>query len=164
MTIDVTAFNAAAAAGDKALQGGLSTTAVQSYQQAGQNGATVLGPAIDSASNGASQSYTHQAWVINGQLAAINALDAGASDAANAQALVNQMLAQYKSAIGTIPGPAAATPIGATASSSMPTLALAIGAGGVVVGLAMGAGLAPVAVLGAFGAAVGYWIQKKGAA
>jgi hypothetical protein len=165
MTIDVSAFNAATAAGDKAMSSGLSTVAVQSYQQAGQLGATTLGPAIDTASDGASQSYTHQAWVINGTLAAINALDATASDAANAHGLVNQMLAQYKSAIATIPGPASVTVTGtSTGTSESPTLPLVIGAVGVLAGLALGVGLAPAAVLGAVGLGVGYMIQKGKAA
>jgi len=85
--------------------------AVTMYQAAGQVGAEILGPEIDSLSpGGATKSLTTTAWQLNAALALVNGSStATAADAANASSYARQMLALYEQAIdvATRPPPAA---------------------------------------------------------
>ena len=75
-------------------------SAVRYYQQAGDNGATMLGPEIDAAGYpGKTQPLTQQAWAINGKLAAFTASSATQANAISAQGLVYNMVQLYTAAI-----------------------------------------------------------------
>lgn len=120
---DKAAFDAQIASGNSALSAGNYTAAVAAYQTAGQAGAVTLGPEIDTATNGASQPLTLQAWGINGTLATIPADQTTTiTDAQTAQGLVTQMQALYAQAMSATPTPA--TP--ATPANASPLLAAAI--------------------------------------
>jgi hypothetical protein len=89
--------------GDTFRNGGNFKDAVADYKEAGQLGASVVGPAIDQLSGGAQQtaSLTQQGWQRNGLLAALNSSDsATAADALAANNFVQQMLTWYQAAIG----------------------------------------------------------------
>jgi hypothetical protein len=106
VTSDLTAFNGAISAGDANLSNGDFSGAVTSYQAAGNIGASPLGPDIDTQTNGASQSLTQQAWGINtNNLSTIDASTATATDAANAQSLVQTMRNLYVQALQATPNP-----------------------------------------------------------
>jgi beta-glucanase (GH16 family) len=108
--------------------------AVASYQAAGQAGATSVGPEIDGAgAAGVTQPLTHQAWVLNGQLAALtkSGQPSGSAivyytqtDADRARALVVQMAALYQQAITA--GSSASSPSTTSSSSSAPWIAIGI--------------------------------------
>jgi|HubBroStandDraft_2_1064218.scaffolds.fasta_scaffold00001_154 hypothetical protein len=119
-------------AGDTALNAGQYSSAVTAYQQAGQVGATVVGPEIDGVGySNATQGYTQQAWQLNTSLAAIPAASATQANAITAQALAYKMQQLYLSGIDA--GDRAANP----PSSAWPVLITLAGigvAGGVILG------------------------------
>lgn len=164
MTIDVAAFNADITAGDKSLAANAYGAAVSAYQRAGNTGATVVGPSIDTASNGASMSQTHAAWLLNGTLAGVNnGPTAGATDAAQAKTLIGQMLAQYRAAIAAIPSAVATGVIVGSSNKlpkGLPSLPLVTGGIGLALGLVAG-GLMPALVVGAVGAGIGFLFRKQ---
>lgn len=76
-------------------------TAVQTMQAAGNNAVASIGPAIDkySGANPQAMGLTHQAWQLNGALAAVNSgPSATPDDVSNAAAVVQQMIALYSQA------------------------------------------------------------------
>jgi hypothetical protein len=161
MTIDVAAFNADITAGDKSLTANAYGAAVSAYQRAGNTGATVVGPSIDAASNGASMPQTHAAWVLNGTLAQVNnGPTAGATDAAQAKTLIGQMLAQYRAAIAAIPNSTATVGPAIRMPTGVPSLPLVTGGLGLALGLVAG-GLVPALVVGAVGAGIGFLFRKQ---
>lgn len=116
---DLATFNGQAAAGDSAMAAGSWSSAVQSYQAAGNTGATLLGPDIDAQTGGVSQPVTQQAWAINTNLATIPSdASAGQQDAQNAQGLLGQMRALYEQAIAMSPPAPAPGPAPSGGSSA----------------------------------------------
>jgi hypothetical protein len=102
-------------AGDLAVQSGQYAYAIQVYKAAGNVGATIVGPDIDLAgAPNTTQPITQQAWVLNGQLAALPTTNTAAAAAA-ASAAVRQMVAYYQQAIvaaetqGNAPSPGPTT-------------------------------------------------------
>lgn len=87
-------------AGDTYLGEGDYAGAVTSYQAAGQAGATSVGPEIDLAGAAwVTQPLTHQAWLSNGDLAAIVATGATQAQAQLAQTYAYNMAALWQQAI-----------------------------------------------------------------
>lgn len=75
---------------------------VQTYQRAGQQGASVVGPAIDQLSGGNPQTttLTHRAWGNNGLLANINSEDSATkADADAAKRLCDSMIQDLQTAL-----------------------------------------------------------------
>jgi hypothetical protein len=75
---------------------------VKVYQQAGQQGASVVGPAIDQLSGGSPQTttLTHRAWGNNGLLANINSEDSATkADADAAKRLCDSMIGDLQTAL-----------------------------------------------------------------
>lgn len=75
--------------------------AVKNLQNAGNDAATLLGPAIDQLSGGSpdTTTLTHRAWTNNGLLNALNSGDDSTQDdLSQAQSFVQQMLVDYNSA------------------------------------------------------------------
>jgi hypothetical protein len=104
----IVTFSSTIGAGDQYLAAGEWDNAVEAYKAAGNTGTTLTGPAIDKATNLASQPSTQQAWSINKQLNTINSgpyngVAATQTDAKNAQSLVNQMLVLYRTALSAPP-------------------------------------------------------------
>jgi len=92
-------------AADGYLSAGEIANAIQAYQAAGNAGATGVGPEIDLAGQpNLTQAWTHWAWTINAQLAAIPSTSTSQTDATNAQNLAKQMLSLYQDAIGVATG------------------------------------------------------------
>lgn len=87
--------------GDTFLASSNYESAIASYQKAGQAGATVVGPEIDLAGAPAvTQPLTHQAWVTNGDLAAIPGASAATLENADlAQTYAKNNAALYQQAI-----------------------------------------------------------------
>ncbi len=162
--------------------------AVEAYKAAGNAGATQVGPGIDARTHGVSGPQTHQAWILNGELANVNSgpsngTPATQTDANNAAGLFSQMYNIYQAAnkaitsdpsaspsakSGTKPGtwsPATSTsaPTTASAPSSLSLGAIFGGAlvGAAVIGVAIGT--LPAALGGALvGTLAGAWLGKKG--
>ena len=85
-------------AGDSYLQANETANAIAAYKAAGQAGATSVGPEIDLAGMpNTTQRWTHQAWILNGQLQGFTAQ----SDAPSAQNLAKAMQAAYLNAIAS---------------------------------------------------------------
>ena len=76
-------------------------SAITAYKSAGAQGASVVGPTIDSAGNpGVTQPLTQKAWTLNSALQAVNpAADASKADAELAQGYAKQMYGLYQQAI-----------------------------------------------------------------
>jgi hypothetical protein len=75
-------------------------SAVYAYQQAGQAGATSVGPEIDDAGRPEiTQKYTQAAWTINASLAAVNATTSTPADVDLAAQYAKQMYSNYQTAI-----------------------------------------------------------------
>jgi hypothetical protein len=98
---DLSTMNTIIAAGDSVTPGAPNYTgAVNSYQAAGNQGATVIGPEIDLAgASSVTQPITQQALSLNSTLQALNGTTSTATDAATAASLVKQMAALYAQAI-----------------------------------------------------------------
>jgi hypothetical protein len=74
--------------------------AVYSYQQAGQAGASVVGPEIDAAgAPNSTQPLTQKAWTLNSALASVNSTTSTEADAELAQGYAKQMYGLYQQAI-----------------------------------------------------------------
>jgi len=127
VTAQVNAADAAWAASNYPL-------ATSSYQQAGQIGASTLGPEIDGAGfPNATQPYTQQAWQLNAKLAAMNAAAATEADALAAQALAGKIVQLYDAAIN-----AGSEAAGGGSSAFWPVAISLVGVGalaGLVVGI-----------------------------
>lgn len=120
---DLATMATAVKTGDAALNAGTYDTAIQGYQQAGNQGAQVIGPEIDAAgAPNITQPYTQPAWQTNVALAAISSTGSSTSagtvttgttptqgDAESAQALAYAMLSYYEQAIQA--GGSALTPV-----------------------------------------------------
>jgi hypothetical protein len=75
-------------------------SAIAAYQSAGNAGASVVGPEIDAVGfPNDTQPLTHQAWVVNGQLASINPGSTSQQDGLKAQSLADTVLTLLNSAI-----------------------------------------------------------------
>ena len=95
----LSAMRSTAAGGEVA---GAWNLVVQTYQRAGQQGASVVGPAIDQLSGGNPQTttLTHRAWGNNGLLANINSGDSATkADADAAKRLVDSMIQDLQTAL-----------------------------------------------------------------
>ncbi len=155
--------------------------AVEAYKAAGNSGAEGLGPAIDERTHGNSASVTHQAWVLNGQLAKINSgpfngVASTQADADNARGIVQRMWTLYQGAykmittkpVTTRPGTFVPSAAGGAAPTTTSTPSLSMGAllGGALVGAAVigvAVGTLPAAVGGAVaGTILGALLGKKG--
>lgn len=87
-------------AGNVYLAEGNYGAAVLAYQAAGQAGATSVGPEIDLAGAAwVTQPLTHQAWISNGDLAAIASTGATQAQAQTAQIYISNMSALWQQAI-----------------------------------------------------------------
>jgi hypothetical protein len=116
---------------ENAWQAGSYSATVAAYQQAGQAGSTIVGPEIDAVGYpNVTQNFTQQAWQLNSLLAAIAPTSATQTQALEAAAFAQKMLALYQRAIDA--GTEAANP-----SSETPTLLIAAGIA-IAVGLAIG--------------------------
>jgi Transglutaminase-like superfamily len=99
---DLTTMNTVISAGDTGVSSSNWQGAVSSYQAAGNQGATVLGPEIVSASaaaSGITGPIIQQAVTLNSTLQALNNSTPNSTDATTAQGLVKQMAALYAQAI-----------------------------------------------------------------
>jgi hypothetical protein len=96
---DLAAFDSSVLAADMYLGSSEYTNAVTAYQAAGNVGAVTVGPEIDALTGGASQTNTHQAWLYNQGLAAIDAPSATVIEATQAQNLAHNMQTSYHAAI-----------------------------------------------------------------
>ena len=95
----LSAMRSTAAGGEVA---GAWNLVVQTYQRAGQQGASVVGPAIDQLSGGNPQTttLTHRAWGNNGLLANINSGDSATKeDADAAKRFVDSMIQDLQTAL-----------------------------------------------------------------
>jgi hypothetical protein len=102
---DLAAFDSTVLAGDAYMGGNEFQNAVTAYQAAGNSGAVTIGPEIDGQTNNTSQSRTHQAWLYNQGLSALDAASATVIEAAQAQNLAHSMQALYHEAITLTPAP-----------------------------------------------------------
>jgi hypothetical protein len=120
-------------AGDTAWTAGNYSAATTAYQQAGQMGATIIGPEIDAAGYPqATQKFTQQAWQLNAQLAQIPSTNATQANALNAQLLAGKIQQLYIGAMDA--GTRAASP---PTPSNLP-IWLALGGLAVVGGIVFG--------------------------
>lgn len=123
-------------AGDAAWSAGNYAAAVAAYKRAGQTGAAVIGPEIDSIGvPDATQKFTQQAWQVNAQLANVNSTTPQSGDALAASALAQEMLTLYQNAIAA--GRRATTQMTDSGGGGVPTVVWVAGAA-VVVGLIAG--------------------------
>lgn len=136
---DLDAFNASITAGDTYLAAGEYSSAVTAYQAAGNAGVTVLGPEIDTQTNGLSKALTQQAWAINGNLAAVTGTDASAAQ--SAQGFARQMQNLYVQGIGLTPF---------STSGAQPSAALLAAAQALVTRINQGCSQAPLPEVMAF--------------
>lgn len=106
--VDMSPMQAAISLGDGARDSGQYGTAVMHYKAAGMIGATSIGPAIDTKSNGATAGLTQPAWDMNGLLAGLNSEgNATSDDADQAKSFITQMMAKYVAANAWAAAPAA---------------------------------------------------------
>jgi hypothetical protein len=95
-------MNTVISAGDSGTSSSNWQGAVSSYQAAGNQGATVIGPEIVNASaaaSGITGPIVQQAVTLNSTLQALNNSTSSSTDATTAQGLVKQMSALYAQAI-----------------------------------------------------------------
>jgi hypothetical protein len=106
---DLAQMSALVTAGDNYVAAGQYQNAISAYQAAGNAGATTIGPEIDTATGGASQPLTQQAWQLNTQIAALdNSATTTQAAAAEGQRMAQQMVALYQQALSQ--GAAASAP------------------------------------------------------
>ena len=99
---DLATMNTVIAAGDSGISGSNWQGAVASYQAAGNQGATVIGPEVvgaSSAASGITGPIVQQAVSLNSTLQALNNSTSTSTDATTAQGIVKQMAALYAQAI-----------------------------------------------------------------
>jgi hypothetical protein len=125
---DLSTMNTVIAAGDSGISGSNWSGAVNSYQSAGSQGVSVIGPEIDLAGQSSvTQSITQQAAQLNTTLQALNSTSSATStDAQTAQGIIKQMAALYAQAIDA--GRASAASGGGMTFTQQVFLAVGIGA------------------------------------
>jgi hypothetical protein len=99
---DLATMNTVISAGDSGTSSSNWQGAVSSYQAAGNQGATVIGPEIvnaGAAASGITGPIVQQAVTLNSTLQALNNSTSSSTDATTAQSLVKQMSALYAQAI-----------------------------------------------------------------
>jgi hypothetical protein len=125
--VDVNAMGLKIADGDGYAKGPTPSlqSAMQSYQAAGNMGATTVGPEIDAAGlPSVTQPYTQQAWRLNQQLASYDATNTDATEVYDAATLAKSMLTLYQSAVAAAQGQQPAPPGNRSAVGAVITLSV----------------------------------------